>query len=48
MLMKQPNKMTTEELIDLADEIKKGVTTSWIKRRDKLKQEAKLVLVQQF
>ncbi|MBI2576872.1 hypothetical protein HYV84_06655 [Candidatus Woesearchaeota archaeon] len=46
--MKHPSKMTTEELIDLADEVKRGITTSWIKRRDKLKQEAKLVLARQF
>ena len=43
--MKDPKKMTTKELIDLADEIKKGMTDEWLKRREKIK--SKPLLVQQ-
>jgi len=43
--MKDPTKMTTKELIDLADEIKKGMTDEWLKRREKIK--SKPLLVQQ-
>jgi len=35
--MKDPTKMTTKELIELADEIKKGMTDEWLKRREKIK-----------
>ena len=35
--MKNPEKMTTKELIELADEIKSGMTDGWIKRREKIK-----------
>ncbi|MCH8004454.1 MAG: hypothetical protein IH934_07550 [Nanoarchaeota archaeon] len=45
--MKNPKDMTTEELIELADEMKRGMTTEWIKRRQAIKQESKLLLVQQ-
>ena len=34
--MKDPKKMTTEELIELADEIKRGMTTKVMKDLDKL------------
>lgn len=40
-----PKKMTTDELIKLADEIKSGMTNEWIKRREKVK--SKPLLVQQ-
>jgi len=43
--MKDPTKMTTKELIELADEIKKGMTDEWLKRREKIK--SKPLLVQQ-
>lgn len=43
--MKDPKKMTTKERIDLADEIKRGMTDEWIKRREKIK--SKPLLVQQ-
>ena len=43
--MKNPKKMTTKELIELADEIKRGMTDEWIKRREKVK--SKPLLVQQ-
>jgi len=45
--MKDPKNMTTEELIELADEIKRGMTTEWIKRRHAIKQESKSLQVQQ-
>ena len=35
--MKDPNKMTTEELIALADEIKGDMAAEWLKRREKVK-----------
>ena len=35
--MKDPKKMTTKELIGLADEIKRGITDEWLKRREKIK-----------
>ena len=35
--------MTTEELIDLADEIKRGMTDEWIKRREKIRSKPLLV-----
>lgn len=41
--MKNPNKMTTEELIALADEIKSGITDEWIKRRQKIHSKPLLV-----
>ena len=44
--MKDPKKMTTEELIELADKIKSGMTDEWIKRREKIK--SKPLLVQQY
>ena len=44
--MKNPKNMTTEELIELADEIKGDMTTEWIKRRKAIKQEIKPLLVQ--
>ena len=44
---KDPSKMTTEELIELADEMKSGITTEWIKRREAIKRESKPLLVQQ-
>ena len=34
--MKRPTNMTTEELIDLADEIKRGLTTRTMKDLDLL------------
>lgn len=34
--MKDPRKMTTEELIELADEIKRGMTTRVMEDLDKL------------
>ena len=40
--------MTTDELIELADEMKKGITTDWINRRQAIKHEIKPLLVQQF
>ena len=43
--MKDPKKMTTKELIKLADQIKGSMTTEWIKRREKIK--SKPLLVQQ-
>lgn len=43
--MKDPKKMTTDELIALADEIKSGITDEWIKRRERTK--SKPLLVQQ-
>ena len=43
--MKDPKNMTTEELIELADEIKRGITDEWLKRREKVK--SKPLLVQQ-
>lgn len=43
--MKNPKNMTTDELIELADEIKRGMSDEWIKRREKLK--PKPLLVQQ-
>ena len=43
--MKGPKNMTTEELIELADEIKRGITDEWLKRREKVK--SKPLLVQQ-
>ena len=43
--MKDPKDMTTNELIELADEIKSGMTTEWLKRREKIK--SKPLLVQQ-
>ena len=43
--MKNPKKMTTEELIELADRMKGNITTEWIKRRAKVK--SKPLLVQQ-
>ncbi len=44
--MKHPKDMTTEELIELADDIKKGITSEWIKRRQTVKHESKPLLVQ--
>ena len=44
-IMKNPKNMTTEELIELADEIKKGMTESWIERRQAIKHEIKPLLV---
>ena len=35
--MKDPNKMTTEELIALADEIKKGMGDEFLKRMKSIK-----------
>ena len=46
MIMKHPKDMTTEELIELADEIKRGMTDEWIKRRETLK--SKPLLVRQY
>ena len=43
--MKNPKNMTTEELIELADEIKRGMTDECLKRREKIK--SKPLLVQQ-
>ncbi len=45
--MKNPKNMTTKELIELADEIKRGMTTEWIKRRKAIKRELKPLLVRQ-
>ena len=45
--MKNPKKMTTTELIELADKIKSGISTEWIKRRKALKREVKPLLVRQ-
>ena len=45
--MKNIKKVTTKELIDLADEIKKGITTEWIKRRKYIRHEAKPLLARQ-
>ena len=42
--MKNPKNMTTDELIDLADEMKSGMTTSWIERRNTIKQEGTMPL----
>ena len=39
--------MTTEELIELADEMKRGMTTEWVKRRQAIKRESKPLLVRQ-
>ena len=33
--MKNPENMTTEELIELADRIKGNMTTEWLKRYNK-------------
>ena len=41
--MKDPKKMTTKELIELADEIKRGMTDEWLKRREKIKTKTLLV-----
>ena len=43
--MKDPKNMTTDELIDLADKIKSGMTDEWLKRRENIK--SKPLLVQQ-
>ena len=39
--------MTTDELIELADEMKKGITTGWINRRKTINREIKPLLVRQ-
>ncbi|MBI2542350.1 hypothetical protein HYV80_06590 [Candidatus Woesearchaeota archaeon] len=44
--MKDPKNMTTDELIELADEIKRGMTDEWLKRRERIK--SKPLLVQQY
>lgn len=41
--MKDPKNMTTDELIELADEIKRGMSTEWLKRREKAKSKPLLV-----
>ena len=41
--MKNPKNMTTEELIELADEIKRGMADEWLKRREKIKSKPLLV-----
>ena len=43
--MKHPKNMTTEELIELADEIKKGMGTVLLEDYKKLKESFKSVLV---
>lgn len=43
--MKNPAKMTTEELIKLADEIKKGMGSILLEDYKKLKESFKSVLV---
>ncbi|MEK6946008.1 MAG: hypothetical protein AABX32_00210 [Nanoarchaeota archaeon] len=45
--MKNPENMTAKELIELADEIKSGITTEWIKRRKSIRRESKPLLVRQ-
>ena len=42
--MKDPKKMTTKELIDLADEIKSGMTDEWLKRREKIKSKPLVII----
>ena len=46
--MKDPKKMSTVELIELADEIKRGMTDEWVKRRQAVKRELKPLLVQKY
>ena len=43
--MKDPKKMTTKELIDLADEIKKGMGNALLEDYKKLKESFKYALV---
>lgn len=43
--MKHPKNMTTEELIELADDIKKGMGTALLEDYKKLKESFKSVLV---
>ena len=43
--MKDPKKMNTRELIELADEIKKGMGNALLEDYKKLKQSFKYVLV---
>ena len=43
--MKNPKSMTTDELIELADEIKKGMGKSLLEDYKKLKESFKSVLV---
>ena len=43
--MKHPKDMTTEELIELADEIKKGMGIALLEDYKKLKESFKSVLV---
>lgn len=42
--MKDPNKMTTEELIALADEIKAGMGKSLLEDYKKIKKSFKIIL----
>ena len=41
--MKDPKKMTTKELIELADEIKRGMTKEFFKDIEKFKKADKLI-----